>query len=101
MERKVSNPLGEPEERLEQPSAMPQTRCPFFEEVLVAFCRAFPIKKMIPSDRIQAKCMCTCEEFEDCTLFKEIMVRMESAHAATGLTGEQTSSGTGNPASHG
>lgn len=101
MDGKVSKPVGEQEKRPEQPPAMAQSRCPFFEEVLVAFCRAFPIKKMIPSDRIQAKCVCTCEEFEDCSLFKEIMARMESARATTGLPEEQTSSGTGNPTSHG
>jgi len=52
-------------------------RCPFFEEVLVAFCRAYPVKKMVPSDRIQGDCICTCETFNDCLLFKEVMAKME------------------------
>jgi hypothetical protein len=52
-------------------------RCPFFEEVLVAFCRAYPVKKMVPSDRLQADCKCTCEGFEDCPLFREVMARVE------------------------
>ncbi len=51
-------------------------RCPFFEEVLVAFCRAYPVKKMVPSDRIQAHSVCTCEGFEECPMFKEVMARM-------------------------
>jgi hypothetical protein len=51
-------------------------RCPFFEEVVVAFCRAYPVKKMVPSDRIQANCICTCDGFEDCAMFREIMARM-------------------------
>jgi len=54
-------------------------RCPFFEEVLVAFCRAYPIKKMIPSDRVQADCICTREGFEDCALFREIMAKLEES----------------------
>ena len=54
-------------------------RCPFFEEVLVAFCRAYPVKKMVPSDRLQADCMCTREGFEDCPLFREVMAKVEGA----------------------
>jgi hypothetical protein len=54
-------------------------RCPFFEEVLVAFCRAYPVKKMVPSDRIQGNCICTCEGFNDCPFFQEVVARMEGA----------------------
>lgn len=54
-------------------------RCPFFEEVLVAFCRAYPVKKMVPSDRIQGNCICTCESFNDCPLFQEVVARMQGA----------------------
>jgi hypothetical protein len=56
-------------------------RCPFFEEVVVAFCRAYPVKKMVPSDRIQANCICTREGFEDCPLFREVMARLEGTRA--------------------
>jgi hypothetical protein len=59
-------------------------RCPFFEEVLVAFCRAYPVKKMVPSDRIQADCICTCEGFESCSLFREVMARMQAAESDAG-----------------
>ena len=53
-------------------------RCPFFEEVLVAFCRAFPVRKMIPSGRLNTTCVCTHEGFEDCMLFREVMAKLES-----------------------
>jgi hypothetical protein len=59
-------------------------RCPYFEEVLVAFCRAYPIKKMIPTDRIHGNCVCTCESFHDCSLFQEIMARIEGAQSGSG-----------------
>jgi len=52
-------------------------RCPFFEEVLVAYCRAYPVKKMIPSDRVQTDCICTREGFEDCPLFREVLAKLE------------------------
>jgi hypothetical protein len=61
-------------------------RCPFFEEILVAFCRAYPVKKMVPSDRLQANCICTCEGFEDCPLFREVMAKLHGAEAAGGTT---------------
>ncbi len=57
-------------------------RCPFFEEVLVAFCRAYPVKKMVPSDRLQANCICSSKGFDDCPLFREVMARLEGAKAA-------------------
>jgi hypothetical protein len=58
-------------------------RCPFFEEVLVAFCRAYPVKKMVPSDRIQGNCMCTCESFSDCPMFQEIVAKLNTGQSAT------------------
>ncbi len=59
-------------------------RCPFFEEVLVAFCRAYPVKKMVPSDRLQANCICTCEGFEECPLFRELMAKIDGVDPARG-----------------
>jgi hypothetical protein len=58
-------------------------RCPFFEEVLVAFCRAYPVKKMVPSDRIQANCMCTTESFDGCPMFQEVVARLNAGQKAT------------------
>ncbi len=66
-----------------------EVRCPFFEEVLVAFCRAFPVKKMIPTDRLNATCVCTREGFEDCALFREVMAKVEGLKPA-GEPGEAT-----------
>jgi hypothetical protein len=58
-------------------------RCPFFEEVVMAFCRAYPVKKMVPSDRVQANCICTDQGFESCALFQEVLARMQNAEAET------------------
>jgi len=64
-------------------------RCPFFEEVLVAFCRAYPVRKMVPSDRLQAHCICTCEGFETCGLFQEVMARMQAAETDAAAAGPE------------
>jgi hypothetical protein len=61
-------------------------RCPFFEEVLVAYCRAYPIKKMVPSDRLHANCVCTQEGFEGCPLFREVVARVHAANAIGNTT---------------
>ncbi len=72
-------------------------RCPFFEEVLVAFCRAFPVKKMVPSGRLQADCLCTREEFDDCPLFREVMARVEGAKLAASETVPPPAGNVGRP----
>ena len=69
-------------------------RCPFFEEVLVAFCRAYPVKKMVPSDRVQANCICTCERFDECSLFREVMARLDNGKTGAGSVEGTDTSGT-------
>ncbi len=71
-------------------------RCPFFEEVLVAFCRAYPVKKMVPSDRMQANCICTCEKFDDCPVFREVIAKVEHARSSAN-GGTQETEGRGPP----
>ncbi len=68
-------------------------RCPFFEEVVVAFCRAYPIKKMVPSDRVQADSICTCERFEECSFFREVMARLDNGKGSAGESESQDPSG--------
>ena len=72
-------------------------RCPFFDEIMVAFCRAYPVKKMVPSDRLQADCVCTREGFDDCPLFREVMARVEGARPAAEETGSPSAGNVGPP----
>jgi hypothetical protein len=65
-------------------------RCPFFEEVVVAFCRAYPVKKMVPSDRLNAACICTDQEYDRCALFQEVMARVRAAEVDATPPGEKT-----------
>jgi glycine cleavage system H protein len=45
-------------------------KCPFLEEVVVRYCNAYPVKKMIPASVSDSQCAClsnghsTCPEFE-------------------------------------
>jgi hypothetical protein len=48
--------------------------CPYFKEVTMVFCRAYPVKKPVPIDQVTTAS--TCEgEFRECPLFKEALAR--------------------------
>jgi hypothetical protein len=53
--------------------------CPFLREIVMAYCSAYPVKKMVPKDRMTEKCACTCDDFSACSLFRELMARLRSA----------------------
>ena len=44
--------------------------CPFLREIVMAYCSAYPVKKMVPKDRMTEKCACTCDDFSACSLFR-------------------------------
>jgi hypothetical protein len=52
--------------------------CPFLREIVMAYCSAYPVKKMVPKDRMTEKCACTCDDFSACSLFREVMARLRS-----------------------
>ncbi len=48
--------------------------CPYLKEVSMVFCRAYPVKKPVPIDRVTTAS--TCEgEYCECPLFKEALAR--------------------------
>ncbi len=50
------------------------------------FCQAYPVKKMVPLDRIASANPCLGQEFEACPLFKDVLTRMR-AHGPTAARG--------------
>jgi hypothetical protein len=50
--------------------------CPYLEEVAMLFCRAYPVKKLLPRDRITTASPCLSEGFQSCPLFQELVARM-------------------------
>ena len=56
--------------------------CPHLKEVVMLFCDAYPVKKMLPLDRIATADPCL-GQFHDCPLFREAMARL----AAGGIPG--------------
>ncbi len=51
-------------------------RCPFYEEIVVAYCRATPLKKMLPSGRLLPTSPCVCEGHSICPFYREMMARL-------------------------
>jgi hypothetical protein len=50
--------------------------CPYLKEVSMVFCRAYPVKKPVPIDRVTTAS--TCEgEFKECPLFRDALARTE------------------------
>jgi hypothetical protein len=64
--------------------------CPFLEEILMAYCRAYPVRKLVPKCQITTGSTCTAERYMDCPFFKEITARMHSPPGETpGLIGQR------------
>jgi len=53
--------------------------CPYLKEVVMLFCDAYPVKKMLPLDRIATAHPCLGQDFEKCPLFTELVARLASA----------------------
>jgi hypothetical protein len=52
--------------------------CPYLKEVVMLYCQAYPVKKLIPLDRIASAEPCLGAEFEACPLFKDVLARMRA-----------------------
>jgi hypothetical protein len=49
--------------------------CPYLKEISVVYCRAYPVKKPVPIDRVTTASTCEGEAFKGCPLFNEALVR--------------------------
>ncbi len=50
--------------------------CPYLKEVSMVFCRAYPVKKLVPIDHVTTESTCA-GEFSDCPLYREARARAE------------------------
>jgi hypothetical protein len=49
--------------------------CPYLTEVTMSFCRAFPVKKLVPTDRVVTATPCDGETYGTCPVFREVTAR--------------------------
>jgi hypothetical protein len=63
--------------------------CPYLKEVAMVFCRACPVKKLVPIDHVTTASRCEGDAFKTCQLFREAMARTYGAALEEdGLGGE-------------
>jgi hypothetical protein len=65
--------------------------CPHLKEVVMLFCDAYPVKKMLPLDRIASAHPCLGREFDRCPLYRELVERL--ARECEGCGAPATSAG--------
>lgn len=77
--------------------------CPYLKEVAMVFCRACPVKKLVPVDHVTTASRCEGEAFKTCPLFQEALARTYGAALQPdGLEGTAaSSSGEPQPGTHG
>jgi hypothetical protein len=49
--------------------------CPYLKEVTMVFCRAYPVKKLVPIDRVTTASTCGADGFCSCPLYREALGR--------------------------
>lgn len=63
--------------------------CPYLKEVVMLYCQAYPVKKLVPLDRIASADPCLGRDYEACPLFKDVLTRIRANSqpvAAAGAT---------------
>ena len=58
--------------------------CPYLKEVVMLFCSGYPVRKMVPLDRIVSASPCLTQDFERCPLYCELLARIEQTAQTTG-----------------
>jgi hypothetical protein len=53
-----------------------ETTCPYLKQVVMMYCDACPAKKMVPLDQLVAGGPCLTPTFEDCALYRDVLIRL-------------------------
>lgn len=56
--------------------------CPFLEEILMVYCRAYPVRKPVPKHQITTESPCMGEGYKACPLYQR---EFQEVHAPTGV----------------
>jgi hypothetical protein len=60
--------------------------CPYLKEVVMLYCQAYPVKKLVPLDRIASADPCLGHDYEACPLFKDVLTRIRAHSGRAGAT---------------
>lgn len=59
------------------------SQCPFLKEVVMMYCDACPMKKLLPRDHLVSASPCLANDFTRCPLFQDAMGRANPEAAKT------------------
>ncbi len=66
--------------------------CPYLKEVRMVFCRAYPVKKLVPLDQLVSASSCATDcAFQGCAAYQDARARVEQAADEGALVDELTS----------
>jgi hypothetical protein len=72
--------------------------CPYLKEVRMVFCRAYPVKKLVPlGELVSVSCCETDCAFQGCAAFQEARAQVEQAAIEGELVDDLTSQDPGLP----
>jgi hypothetical protein len=58
--------------------------CPHLKEVVMLYCDAFPVKKMVPLDKLVSADPCLTCNFERCPIYLQLLAAAATAEVALG-----------------
>jgi hypothetical protein len=67
--------------------------CPFLKEVVMMYCDACPVKKMVPRDHLVTTRPCLAENYEQCSLYREAVERSSFSEEPSPADGSRGASG--------
>ncbi len=72
--------------------------CPYLKEVRMVFCRAYPVKKLVPlNELVSVSCCETDCAFQGCAAFQDARARVEQAALEGELVDDLTDQDPGRP----
>ena len=56
-----------------------QMTCPYLKEVVMLYCDACPVKKMVPLDHLASASPCLLLDYKGCPLYQELAEKLGAA----------------------
>ena len=66
--------------------------CPHLAIVTMSYCRAYPVKKLIPAEGASFPCRCSGDHYQGCPAFEEASRRILETAKAPELSSHEVSS---------
>lgn len=57
----------------------PPLTCPYLKEVVMLYCDACHVRKMVPLDHLASASPCLVQSYADCPLYQEVVARAQAA----------------------